>query len=301
MRNEKVLLVGDNPFHSISHLSQERIRARSQPLENPEYNAGLVLTSLENGANGFMFSVSRETLSILSTLREKGRIEDVVLYPLVPYAYEYVRLATQTGGIAGLVKRLAKEVLLSGNLSAIASGFRGAARTDPVSLMKTYVTYEVGRIESSAGKHAKLGSVILHEIVTDMALALNLDWFFRAYVDFVSKMGTVPGLNTCNFAYLIKRFDEWKIDVCDTVVVAPFNKVGFQMNPSRTECEKTLASCRGPVLVAISILAAGYLKPEDAVGYIAGLPNVKGVAAGVSKEKHAVETFKLLSNALNKN
>jgi hypothetical protein len=47
-------------------------------------------------------------------------------------------------------------------------------------------------------------------------------------------------------------------------------------------------------VIAISILAAGYLSPSDAIDYIATLPNIKGVAVGVSKEKHAQETFKFL-------
>jgi len=299
-RSEKVLLVGDNPFHNISHLSQQRTRARGDSLVNPSCAADLVLTSVANGANGFMFSVSEETLSILSVISNKGEIDRLSLYPIVPYAYEYVRLATQTGGIPGLAKRFAKQIVTSGNLRAIINGIRGVTRTDLVSLMKTYVTYERSRIRSSAGKQARLESVVLHEIVTDMALALNLEWFFRAYVDFVSRMGAVPGFNTCNFAYLVNKLDEWGIDPSDTVIVAPFNKVGFQMNPSRTDCEKALEDLRKPALIAISILAAGYLKPEEAFGYIAGLPNVRGVAVGVSKEKHAVQSFRLLNEVLNK-
>jgi hypothetical protein len=50
--------------------------------------------------------------------------------------------------------------------------------------------------------------------------------------------------------------------------------------------------------LAISVLAAGYLKPEEAIDYIAGLPNIKGIAVGVSKEKHAYETFRLLREKL---
>ena len=59
---KKMLLVGDNPFHGISHLSQERARVRGHAMTYPEYAANLVMTSLENGANGFMFSVSEMTL-----------------------------------------------------------------------------------------------------------------------------------------------------------------------------------------------------------------------------------------------
>ena len=96
-RREMALLVGDNPFHNISHLSQERARARRDALTYPAYAANLVITSLENGANGFMFSVSETTLSILREIREKGEIERLSLYAIVPYAFEYVRLATQVG------------------------------------------------------------------------------------------------------------------------------------------------------------------------------------------------------------
>ena len=35
------LLVGDNPFHGISHLSQERSRSRTYSLGNSEYAADL--------------------------------------------------------------------------------------------------------------------------------------------------------------------------------------------------------------------------------------------------------------------
>jgi len=70
------------------------------------------------------------------------------------------------------------------------------------------------------------------------------------------------------------------------------------MVPSKIECEKALADIPEPVVLAISILAAGYLSPSEAISYVATLPNVKGVAVGVSKEKHARETFRLLREKL---
>jgi hypothetical protein len=66
------------------------------------------------------------------------------------------------------------------------------------------------------------------------------------------------------------------------------------MNPSREECEKALVDVGAPSIIAMSILAAGYLKPLEAINYIKTLPNLKGLVVGVSKEHHARETFKLL-------
>ncbi|MEM3765623.1 MAG: hypothetical protein QXU46_01190 [Candidatus Bathyarchaeia archaeon] len=295
---DKVLLVGDNPFHGISHLSQERSRLRGDTPTNPEYAAKLIGLSFENGADGFMFSVSKKTLTILDVLRTNGENNGLRLYAIVPYAYEYVRLACAAGGVPGLAKKLVKEIVFSRNLRAAASGLNGVLRSDLASLVKTYLLYEISRIKRSAGGKAKLESVLLHQLITDLCLSLGLDWVFRFYTEFLVKAGIIPGFNTGNFAFLVEKFREWNINLSDVVIAAPFNKVGFQMVPSREECERALESLLKPNVLAISILAAGYLKPEEAVDYIAGLPNIKGVAVGVSKEKHAIETFKLLKEKL---
>jgi hypothetical protein len=293
-----MLLVGDNPFHGISHLSQERARLRGNVATCPEKAADLVMISLQNGANGFMFSVSDLTLSILQAIHDSGRISHLDIYAIVPYAFEYVRVAAQSG-MPGLARKFAKQIVVSGDLRAIIIGLKAAITTDPVALLKTYLTYEISRIKSSASKQANLVSVLLHEVITDMAVALDLDWLFESYIDFMLEREIKPGFNTRNFPYLVKKLKEWNIDLHQTIIATPFNKAGFQMNPSRRECEKTLASLSNSTIVALSILAAGYLRPSEAMDYIATLPNIKGVTVGVSKEQHAQETFELLKEKLN--
>ena len=297
-RHDIALLVGDNPFHGISHLSQERARVRGNDSTYADHAAELITISLDNEANGFMFSVSEQTLAILKKLREEKKINRLNLYAIIPYAFEYVRLATKVGGIPGLAKKLAKELALSGNVRAVAMGMKGILGSNPVSLMKTYLTYELSRIKSATGKGVNLKSVILHQILTDMGLALDLDWFFKSFIDFLLKRGITPGFNTGNFAYLVNKFRAWKINLSEIIVAAPFNKVGFQMIPSKHECEQVLKSLPEPNVIAISILAAGYIKPLEAIKYIATLPNIKGVCVGVSKESHASETFQLLAEKL---
>lgn len=295
----KALLVGDNPFHSISHLSQERIRLRERATILPERAADLVHLAIENGGNGFMFSVSETTLSILNALKVREEIEGLNLYAIVPYAYEYVKLATQLGGIPGLAKRVGSQIVTSRNLKGIATGLVGFLRMDPLAIMKTYLTYEISRIKAAAGKKGNVECVLLHEVVTDLALALNMDWLFKSYVDYMEKLGIGSGFNTCNFSYLVNKFREWKIDLKEVTIAAPFNKIGFQMAPSKGECEQTLKSLDSASLIAISILAAGYLKPLEAIMYIETLPNVRGVAVGVSKDSHATETFRLFTEHFN--
>ena len=288
------LLVGDNAFHGISHLSQQRVRERSitDNPSNVEYATQLVKLSLQNGANGFMFSVSDTTLSILKALDHDKKPD---LYAIMPYAYEYVRLATKVGGISGLAKQVSRQIIFSRNIVTVAPYLIGLLRADPSAFLKTYLIYEISRIKSAAGKNANLRSVLLHEVITDMALALDLSWFFKSYVNFFLKSTIRPGFETRNFPYLVQKLKDWNMDMSKITIAASFNKVGFQMNPSQKDCENALANVGETEVIAISILASGHLKPPEAINYLRTLPNLKGVVAGVSKERHAEETFKLLS------
>jgi len=291
------LLVGDNAFHGISHLSQQRARERSltDNPSNKEYATKLVNLSLQNGANGFMFSVSDTTLSILKGLDHRKKPD---LYAIVPYAYEYVRLATQVGGISGLAKQISRQIMLSRNIFSVAPNLIGFLRFNPSAFLKTYLVYEISRIKSSAGNDANLKSVLLHEVITDMALGLNLDWFFKSYIEFFSKSKIRPGFETRNFPYLIKKLNEWQIGLENIAVTASFNKAGFQMNSSQVDCENALIAASGAQIIAMSILASGYLKPAEAIPYISNLPTISQIVVGVSNERQAYETFNLLSTRL---
>ncbi len=293
-----ILLVGDNPFHGVSHLSQERARQRGDEITLPEKASRLVMTALDSGADGFMFSVSDTTLSILQHIFRSEDGERPELYPLVPYAYEYVRLATQAGGISGLGRRFARQLLSSFNFKAIAMGLKGAIRMDPAPLLEAYLGYEIQRLRASTDGKGNIRSIFLHEMITDMGLALNLEWLFKSYVDFLEGLRIRPGVETRNFAYLVDRFQEWNLDPEKALIATPFNRLGFQMNPSREPCERALGQMGARNVIAMSVLASGYLKPAEAAAYIKKLPNLTGIVVGVSKDKHASETFRLLREEL---
>ena len=136
----------------------------------------LVKLSLQNGATGFMFSVSGTTLSILKALDHDEKPD---LYAIVPYAYEYVRLATKVGGVSGLAKQISREIIFSRNIFSVLPNLLGLIRFDPSAFLKTYLIYEISKIKSAAGKNANLKSVLLHEVITDMALALKSGLVFQ--------------------------------------------------------------------------------------------------------------------------
>jgi hypothetical protein len=294
------LLVGDNPFHGISHLSQERARARTvEPnADSTQQATRLVELSLQNGANGFMFSVDETTLSIIRNLTQNSQIEDASLYAIAPYAYSYVRKSTQTGGVSGLAKSLATEMVFSSNIKVLALNLGGILRFNLSALLKTYVAYELSRIKSASGGKLPLKSFMLHEIVTDMALALNMEKLFKSYIKFLEGYHIRPGLETRNFPYLVAKFSEWGIDFSKLTLTSSFNKVGFQMCPSKLECEDALERAKDAEVIAMSVLAAGYLKPAEAISYLAKLDGISGLVIGVSKERQALETFRVFEQGI---
>ena len=74
--------------------------------------------------------------------------------------------------------------------------------------------------------------------------------------------------------------------------MAPFNPIGFQMSPSREQCEKALETSNAQV-VAMSVFAAGAVRPAEAVQYVRRHPKLRSVILGASSEKHIQESFAL--------
>ncbi|MEM2920778.1 MAG: hypothetical protein QXF26_00500, partial [Candidatus Bathyarchaeia archaeon] len=119
-----LLLVGDNAFQGVSHLSQERARSRDRRTTTPRYAAEIIVNSVNSGADGFMFSVSETTLLILRQLYEWGRVDRLKLIGIVPYAYDYVSLATQLG-LPRAYRMLLVKFLSSFGISILNSGLKG--------------------------------------------------------------------------------------------------------------------------------------------------------------------------------
>lgn len=288
-------IVGDNPFNGVSHLSQERAVARGSGIMNSEYAAKLVKLSLENGADGFMFSINDTTLSILRLLHKSKHSKNIKLYAITPAAGEITRLMGPGGGVEGMVKSIAKQMLFSRNVKAVFSAINGLAFGNRTSLLDSFFRFELTKVKKAA-PDAQIDSLMLHEIVTDMALSLDLKWLFTSHISFVNKMGATAGYETRNFVLLAAKFKEWGIDISEVVVAAPFNSIGFLMTPTQQQCEDTISSIPKNRVIAISALAAGYLKPDQAIPYLKKL-NLCGVAIAVSNETQARETFGFLKSA----
>ncbi|MFQ5753541.1 MAG: hypothetical protein ACE5HI_16245, partial [bacterium] len=97
-----------------------------------------------------------------------------------------------------------------------------------------------------------------------------------------------PAFCTKNLPRLMEFFKRTNIN--NPLIMASINKLGYQVNPSREAFENCLKNNQLQLL-AMSTLAAGYLRPKEAYEYLFSLPGVESVVVGVSSKEHAIETF----------
>ena len=294
----KTLLIGDNSFIGVSHLSQDRARARTEQL-NTTRMASIVERAAECGASGFTFSTHPTNLEILRALHDSDKISvPFDLYPVLPYAQGYVRLANEKG-MRGLFEEVLSRMPLSDKAAAIFKGGLSALKLDFTGLMQAYIDMELGTYLKVKPRTANLRSVLLHEVATDLCLGLGSVNLLEAFANHVREGHHVrPGFITYNLSRFVELLRDSELNMEDIDIMTPFNSIGYQMSPSRSACEACLSPLPKSNVIAMSIMAGGYLNLDQAYEYLNTLPKLSGIAVGVSSEEHATQTFEKLRKLL---
>ena len=107
-------------------------------------------------------------------------------------------------------------------------------------------------------------------------------------LDEIRSAGCLAGLVTHRPLSTLKWLMEAKPDV--DLLMLPFNKLGMFMDASPQEIVKVIERFHKPV-IGKKVLAAGYLKPQEALEYVAQVGCIDAVALGVASEREADETF----------
>jgi phosphoribosylformimino-5-aminoimidazole carboxamide ribonucleotide (ProFAR) isomerase len=94
-----------------------------------------------------------------------------------------------------------------------------------------------------------------------------------------------------NMPMLVEFLIECGIE--NPIVCSSINKAGYLMNPGMEAYEKTLKE-RAFRPMAMSILASGGIKAEEAVKYVCSDLGIKSVVFGASSKHHILETKELI-------
>jgi hypothetical protein len=282
--------LGDNPFYGVDHLSHERARQRAVTTQTIDNIINVITSSYGAGMNGMVVATRPKLDELITQLRTRSEILDKLKFNAVmPYAQGYV-LKLSEKGLINTVLDILKSAGLKNDLRMITQGTFGFLKKDFNELFKIFIDVELLKL-----KNIKVQTVFLHPVLTDLALALDMKKVFETFRDHLKDYyGVKAGLCTKNFSRLVSKLNEWELDMPG--IMTSFNKAGFLMNPTRQECEKSLQNYSGDV-IAMNIMAGGFLKLNEAYEYIVSLPKIRNVVIGVSSMEHAKKTFELFSSA----
>ena len=99
------------------------------------------------------------------------------------------------------------------------------------------------------------------------------------------------GFNSMNMPMLVDFLLECGIE--NPIVCSSINKAGYFMNPDMTSYEQTIKEKPFRPL-AMSVLASGAIKPNEAIEYICQQPPIQSIVFGASSRQHIMETVNLI-------
>ena len=281
----KTILLGDNPFFGIDHLSQERMRQKVNHSNN--FNKIIQVIEFVNqlGVNGFVVSTHPQLKDLINYMKTNTQLlKTLTFYPILPYVQGYVSKITEKGMVETF-----NDVLYGTStyekLKIFYRGSVGFVLKDFKKILKTFIDIELLPLYD-----VKKDTIFLHNVFTDLAISLGMREIIETFVDHIkSQYGLRSGFVTKNLPMLVSTLKKWDLE--HSIAMASFNPIGYQMNPSREECEKCLAANNIPV-IGMNVLAGGFLKLEDSARYISK-QNLDSVVIGMSTLEHANETISI--------
>lgn len=280
---EKVV-IGHNSFFGVDHIDSKKGQQRAAHFSNVENIIDVINWGVDCGARGLMMSTHERATHVTEMLKkDPNLIDSLKVYPLLPYVQKYVTAANEKG-LINVVLDAVSGTSVGETFNLIWQGAKGVLRKDIYALISNLM-----KIELKPFQGLNVPCIFLHDAFTDLALALDFKNIIDFYHDECSKnFGARAAFATKNYPLFVKKFQEW--GYTSPLVMPHVNKIGFSVNPSKEGFEEALALGDSHIM-AMSTLASGYLKPDEAFSYIGGLGKIESIVVGMSSKTHVHETI----------
>jgi hypothetical protein len=282
------IIFGDNQFFGINHMSEEKAQAQYERFRSVEAIIDVIDIAYNSGIKAFMFNTHDLVRDICDYFRyNSARYADLSLYVSMPYAHKYANVVAERGIFGALKDIIISDSSASDVVSMLAKGGFSLFEKDMVKVAKILVD-----IEMKMFRDLNVKVVFIQNIVTDLLLGFGIKEVFVSFCEHIrDKYGAEPGFVTLNLPKLVDFLLDCGIE--NPVVCSAINKAGYFMNPDIETYEKTLGEKKFRP-IAMSILASGAVKPEEAVEYVCRHPAIKSIVFGASSKQHITETKELI-------
>lgn len=278
------LLLGDNQFFGVNHMSEEKARSQSMRFQNIQAIIDVLDAAYEEGIKTFMCTTHDRVAQICDHWRaDPCRYRDYAFFPCMPYAHKFANAVTDHG-VLGAIKRFLPD---EGLFEAATRGGMSLLRKDIEGVTTLLIDAEMKMF-----KGLKTPVIFLQNVVVDLLLGLNFKEAFRIFADHVKlRYGAEPGFITMNMPRLLDTLDELRIE--NPIVCSSINRIGFRMcggidlyvdNMKRRQFRP----------IAMSVLASGAIPPEQAFEWVCGLPKLEAIVFGASSRSNIQRSKQLV-------
>lgn len=286
MKMDKILF-GDNQFFAVNHLSDEKSRQQAIRFKEDSAIIRVLDYARDAGINTFMCTTHDRISNICDHIRSNpDRYKDFNIFPCMPYAHKYANAVTELG-IIGTIKQY-----VPGNIfTTFAKGGVAYLSKDFIRLMEIFIDAE---LKMFRGINTPV--IFIQNVIVDMILGLKMFEVFRHFDSYIrKKYNAVPGYITMNMPFLLDSLNQSGIE--NPVICSSINKIGFRMSGGKEIYEKYLRE-RTFRPIAMQVLAAGALRPKEAISYLSQFSKIESVLFGASTKSHIKETKDLVEHFL---
>lgn len=278
------LLLGDNQFFGINHMSEEKARAQAIRFQDTQAIIDVVDIALDNGIRTLMCTTHERIAEVCDHMRANlERYADYRFYPCMPYAHKYANAVTDHGMLGALKQFLPEE----GLLNAAVRGGKSFVKKDIEGIITLLVDAEMKMFQ---GLNTPV--IFLQNVIVDLMLGLGFDEAFAIFDRHVrERYGAEPAFITMNLPLLLDALD--RVGVVNPIVCANINEIGFRMSGGIEAYEAALHN-RPFRPVAMSVFASGAIPPRRALEWIHDHANVEAIVFGASSKASIASTTEIV-------
>lgn len=278
------LLLGDNQFFGINHMSEERARERSIRFQDLGAIIEVIDVALEEGVRTFMCTTHDRVEEICDHVRRHpATYADLEFFPGMPYAHKYANAMTEGGPLAAVRKFLPE----SGLFDAAVRGGSSLAGKNIDGLVTLLIDAEMKMFHG-----LRTPVVFLQNVVVDLLLGLGFEEALAVFADHVRRRyGAEPGFITMNLPLLLDVLERQGVD--DPIVCFNLNKLGFRMSGGLEAYHEAMTTRRFRP-IAMSVFASGALPPREALEWVCAQPGLESIVFGASSRRTIRSTVDLV-------
>ena len=175
------LILGDNQFFGVNHMSQEKGKNTLEQFKDINEIRRILYYSMEKGVKAVFFSTHPKIYEICDMIRNDDKLKsNYSIYVNVPYIVKYVSMVTEIG-ISNTVKKVLEGNKKNKFLYALKSSIN-LLTLDHIGIMKRLIDAEMAPFYG-----LKVKSIFLHNTLCDLILGYEMDDIILEFDRYIRK------------------------------------------------------------------------------------------------------------------